>query len=397
MPPATKRPARKRAATPIDAQSKDVTRASDPENNPEPEEADHADLLPVIHRAEVVPIAEGGLELPVIDTARLIELNKAYVALCEGILNDSDYQSIGNRAFKKKSAWRKLATAFGVSVELIDEDITYDSSTNRIVRAHMRVRATAPNGRFMEGIGICDVFERCCLQGCGTRHTHCDAACDGARHFSHAEHDIPATAMTRATNRACADLFGMGEVSAEEMEGDGERSRSAPSSSTGRKVPSVNELRADIARRIAQWPEGSDARKRLAADWKHHRLPKGSVLTAAQCRFAGDLLSNVEAEYPSAPASEGQESPPDASESPATSGGNTDDPVTIPADTPDDLVEATITEAQERSLAEVVEWLAARHVAVVGDDETKIRRAYCARRILEQRDAGNGETNKEQG
>jgi len=64
------------------------------------------------------------------------------------------------------------------------------------VRARFKVRATSPNGRHMDGIGICDVTER---------------------QFTHPEHDIVATAHTRAINRAFADLFGLGAVSAEEM------------------------------------------------------------------------------------------------------------------------------------------------------------------------------------
>ena len=37
---------------------------------------------------------------------------------------------------------------------------------------------------------------------------------------AHPNHDIPATAMTRATNRAIADLIGAGEVTAEEIQAE---------------------------------------------------------------------------------------------------------------------------------------------------------------------------------
>ncbi|CAB4169654.1 hypothetical protein UFOVP1305_20 [uncultured Caudovirales phage] len=118
-----------------------------------------------------------------------------YQSLCARLLDADDIQKIGGRSFRKKSAWRKLAVAFGVSCQVIDRIYDRDDE-GHIHRAEVVVRATAPNGRFMEGLGVCDISER---------------------KFSKVEHDIPATAMTRATNRACADLFGMGEVSAEEM------------------------------------------------------------------------------------------------------------------------------------------------------------------------------------
>ena len=56
-----------------------------------------------------------------------------------------------------------------------------------------------PNGCFADGWGNCS---------------------RGERGFAHPNHDIPATAHTRATNRAIADLIGAGEVTAEEMQAD---------------------------------------------------------------------------------------------------------------------------------------------------------------------------------
>ena len=127
-----------------------------------------------------------------------VALQRQYHELVAGLLDDSDYQVIDRKRFPKKSAWRKLATAFNVSVQLIDRHEDHDE-LGRIVRAEVVTRATAPNGRSMDGLGICDRSER--------------------RGMS--EHDLVATAMTRATNRACSDLFGMGEVSAEEVNGGG--------------------------------------------------------------------------------------------------------------------------------------------------------------------------------
>lgn len=167
---------------------------------------------------------------PAADLAQVERAFKDYQQLTQRLLTDDDYQPIRQwnprtkqqetKKFPKRSAWRKLAVAFGVTFEIVSRDKDRDDK-GRIINADFVVRATAPNGRFSDGWGNCDRYERCCQQGCTKKHTHCPSDCDGVRHFSHAEHDIPATAETRAKNRAAADLFGMGQVSAEEIVGDG--------------------------------------------------------------------------------------------------------------------------------------------------------------------------------
>jgi len=71
------------------------------------------------------------------------------------------------------------------------------------VFAEFVVRATAPNGRSVDGWGAASVAEKGNPSG---------------KALGKLMHDIPATAETRAKNRACADLFGLGEVSAEEVD-----------------------------------------------------------------------------------------------------------------------------------------------------------------------------------
>src|SRR6516162_5724008 len=119
----------------------------------------------------------------------------AYVKACRAMLKAEDVQKIGKREFIKRSCWRKLGVWAMVSAEIIEER-EFRNDSGQLVRARFKVRATSPNGRYMDGIGICDVTER---------------------QFTHPEHDIVATAHTRAINRAFADLFGLGAVSAEEM------------------------------------------------------------------------------------------------------------------------------------------------------------------------------------
>lgn len=162
---------------------------------------------------------------PIATPDELVAAQLEYVELCAQILDEGDFQTIGQRRYKKKSAWRKIAQAYGIGCTLGAREYTRDD-TGRVVRAEVIDRATAA-GRTMEGIGVCAVWEKCCTRPCWKArrfddHECCGADCDGARHFGHAEHDITGTAATRARNRAVADLIGFGEVSAEEIAGDGE-------------------------------------------------------------------------------------------------------------------------------------------------------------------------------
>lgn len=124
------------------------------------------------------------------------------------LLDTTDYQDAGGgRQFVKKSGWRKIAMWYGLSVERIEETIERDPAGEPL-RAKSIYRATAPNGRFMDGDGYCAVTEF-----------------SGRREGSvKLENDMRATATTRAKNRAIADLVGMGDVSAEEVTTGGEHS-----------------------------------------------------------------------------------------------------------------------------------------------------------------------------
>ena len=219
-------------------------------------------------------------------TTQVLELQVAYQALCAALLEPSDYQTIGDKQFRKKSGWRKLAVAFNVSTELLSET-EIRGHRNRIEEVKCLVRASAPNGRFQDGIGVCSIYERCCdpttcdrwevyRDGRPTGHVHCGDTCNGRQHFSNPAHDIPSTAMTRATNRAQADLFGMGEVSAEEVMDNGQGQwhpgaggpRGAPPGGAG--APGLHcTVRAQTGRRGAEGPDrlphGGNRRRRGAS------------------------------------------------------------------------------------------------------------------------------------
>lgn len=141
-----------------------------------------------------------------------------YQDAIKALLTPEDYQTIANKDFKKKSAWRKLATAFRISDEIVNEQLEYDD-LNQIVRARYRVRCTLPNGRSAEGVGVCSIFDKIRYKATSkfSADTDTPSHFELRGRFSNAEHDVPSTAHSRAKNRAISDLIGAGEVSAEEM------------------------------------------------------------------------------------------------------------------------------------------------------------------------------------
>jgi hypothetical protein len=188
---------------------------------------------------DLVHVAQNTLVVPAAPLDQIASAFAAYQQIRSHIVTPSDLQPIGRdgKTFVKKSGWRKMAVAFGVSDRITREDERFDEA-GQITRCKTVVEAIAPNGRVAEGIGLCHVLERCCPARTGGKcydatkswHVCCSPeTCDGRKHFSKPEHDIPATAHTRAKNRAFSDLFGFGEVSAEELSGLG----AAPDSPVG--------------------------------------------------------------------------------------------------------------------------------------------------------------------
>lgn len=201
-----------------------------------------AELLP----PEKPPVAENPPNLPTpsgvgvgnVDVKQAIDEWEAYLELTEKMLVPADYQKIPGKKgkFKKKSAARKYARAFRISDSIIDQEIVRDENNN-VLEATFIVLAWLPDGRTTTGLGNCSRSER---------------------KFSKPNHDIIATAHTRAKNRAIFDLIGSGEVSAEEMYGDeeaikaaetGKRKGERPSSGTPTLEPESGSPKGKTRRR----------------------------------------------------------------------------------------------------------------------------------------------------
>lgn len=149
-----------------------------------------------------------------------------YQELVEALLDETDYQEIytkdGIKKSKKKSAWRKLATAFNISDDVVEKEIIRDDC-QRIISARYEVIATLPNGRHGIGTGGASIFDKI-----SKKDEVEPSPFELRQRFTNAEHDIISTAHTRAKSRAIADLIGAGEVSAEELEGLMSKPKSKP-------------------------------------------------------------------------------------------------------------------------------------------------------------------------
>ncbi|MEE9446222.1 MAG: hypothetical protein V3V19_11225 [Cocleimonas sp.] len=121
-----------------------------------------------------------------------------YQYVMNRIVDKKDWVIIKGKEVLKKSGFIKIATFFGVSVSINRSDIE-DLSIGGNFKFRMRAKATMPNGRFMEAVGMCSSEEY---------HD---------QNFSRSEHVIYATAETRASVRAISKLMGMGMVSEDEM------------------------------------------------------------------------------------------------------------------------------------------------------------------------------------
>lgn len=142
--------------------------------------------------------------LPVVSSEMAREAMSAYQRLCESILTKDDYQVYGGgKKFKKKSAFKKLARFYQLTVEEIpDSQGRFNADWSKVENDYIveiTYRATAPSGQSATGDGACQASEK------------------GSQGKLAPYQTVRGTAHTRAANRAISNLVAMGEVSAEEM------------------------------------------------------------------------------------------------------------------------------------------------------------------------------------
>jgi hypothetical protein len=140
-------------------------------------------------------IAQANIEvvLPNVEQAKKAMLQ--FEQIKKEILSENDTINIQGKKYIKRSGWRKIALAFNISTEIIK--IERENIDGKYV-VRVTARATAPNHRVSEEVGICDSSE---FTG-NLKGTY---------------HNIESKAVTRAINRAISNLVGGGEITAEEI------------------------------------------------------------------------------------------------------------------------------------------------------------------------------------
>jgi hypothetical protein len=158
---------------------------------------------PLISRPREISV-ENLLVRPVASVDKIVGAWEQFEELKKRLLTKDDISLIpvkkggkvvGFKPSIDKSGWRKMATAFGIEDEIVEEArLTYPSYY--VWRYKVRV-IDLRSGRTGIGIGACSSSER---------------------NFTHGEADIIMMSHTRAKSRAISDLVGGGSVSSEEME-----------------------------------------------------------------------------------------------------------------------------------------------------------------------------------
>jgi len=155
-----------------------------------------------------VKAQEQSIVMPAVTADEAVKRWREYQDLKKRIIETGDIQVIQGKEFLKKSYWRKIATFFNLSVEIISES---KEQLGKTFVWHFACKAIAPNGRYAVGVGSCDAFEKAYKKNGDYVDKY------GKPAVPNSIHNIRATAETRAFNRAISNLVGGGEVSAEEV------------------------------------------------------------------------------------------------------------------------------------------------------------------------------------
>lgn len=147
---------------------------------------------------------------PLVTPDEALQAFNEYQALKKKLRGEGDFVEFRDKKGNKREAptkqWRtKLTRFFGISVEIIKEEVEYLQDGTFIYKA--TARAKAPNGLYVDGDGTC-----------WSKTKESKDAVKDIYHLTRSH------AITRAKNRAVLELVGFGEVSAEEIE-EGETAR----------------------------------------------------------------------------------------------------------------------------------------------------------------------------
>ncbi len=221
-----------------------------------------------------------GLVSPLVDPSAAKAAIQQYEALKAAIVRPDDVLvmksrdkngNVTSRDFLKKAFWRRVATCFGLSLELVSQERGFDEQGHLFYS--VMYKAIAPNGRTMDADGYCSTAE------------------NGRDKWP--EHNVRATAHTRAKNRAISDLVGGGEVSAEEMPDEEARPQQQPRRQA--PMPQQQPARAQVYA-VPSEPEEPDDEPTEEADTNDTATAYSPVDDAVLTRLLLDVgVNNVAA------------------------------------------------------------------------------------------------------
>lgn len=189
----------------------------------------------------------------------------------KALLDESDYQAIQGKEFKKKSAWRKLAMANNLSVRVVDE--RREELPNGDYAYHFVAEATHPNGRVTSGSGSCTAYEKAKLIDGKWKTTK------GNEAEANSLHNVRTTAETRSWNRAVSNMIAAGEVSAEEVD----QGHGSPQTKPANTWPKENAVVDKPVETVDSTPQEGQ----LLCTWAHGDIRVDtSKPTCPQCKMA---------------------------------------------------------------------------------------------------------------
>jgi len=170
---------------------------------------------------------------PVDDIDEVVDIYEQFEMIKSKLLDkEADITKISSGSYHiNKSGWRKIATAFNLSVDTAE---VISKREDGVIKYVVKGRAVAPNGKSCTATGMCASNESNFMRKLINEDAKIESAKEQATNPDNVllvdgyyrelkepravnEHNIMATAETRARNRTISDLVGGGEVSAEEM------------------------------------------------------------------------------------------------------------------------------------------------------------------------------------
>lgn len=184
-------------------------------------------------------VEENSLLKPVSDISDVVDVYSQFEEIKSDLLDNGDTTQIGSNVHVNKSGWRKIATAFNVSVEVVEKDTYIEDG---VLKSEVVAIASAPNGKRAQSVGHAGSNETNFMEKVADDGAGPEKAYEIAENKFGAEkedvmfvegywrwlkpprqvkeHNVLTLASTRAKNRAISDCVGGGEVSAEEITAD---------------------------------------------------------------------------------------------------------------------------------------------------------------------------------